>query len=466
MDIFKKMFKTSSIYFVGRVLSGCISFFLLPVYTNKITASNYGYYELLSSILTVCISVLCLEMWGGILRFSFNKTDTLYKSKVYSTGFVMLNFSLFIYICIILLCKTYFNLENISMLILFGVTLAYSLTYGMIARAKGANYIYALSGLWSSIVNGISGIIAVYIFHLQQEALFLSVILGYTAQIFIIQYKLKIHTEIKLKYFDKQLSREMFIYSLPLAINSIVYYLQNNANKLIIENKLGLEQVGIFSVVSKYMSIVSLLASIFHLAWQETAFSISNTNNKNNVYQNGLTVFSRLTSVAIVLSLPLIKITFKYLIGTDYSQAENLIPFFYFSLFLLTMNGFLTNLLTAEKKTKFLFWGKSIGCILNLGGMLLFTQKYGLLSVAVCLLVGNIAEFLVLAIILKKLISFKVDLSSIYFYLLTYIISTVVFLYGNTMLNLIWFIILIILCVFYLYEYINVIRKLIKHKLT
>lgn len=464
MDIFKKMFKTSSIYFVGRVLSGCISFFLLPIYTNKIAVSNYGYYDLVSSILTVSISVVCLEMWGGILRFSFNSSDLTFKSKVYSTGFIMLNISLVLYICFIFVAYFYLDIRNIFLFILFGVTLAYSLTYGMIARSKGANYVYALSGLWSSIINALSGIIAVYIFHLQLEALFISVILGYIAQIIIIQFKLKVHADLKLKYFDKHLFREMFFYSLPLAVNSIVYYIQNNANKLIIENKLGMEEVGIFSVISKYMSIVTLLASIFHLAWQETAFSISNSLNKKEVYQNGLTVFSRLTSVAIVLSLPLIKVTFKYLIGLGYSQAENLIPFFYFSLFLLTMNGFLTNLLTAEKKTNLLFWGKSVGCILNLGGMFIFTQKYGLISVALCLVLGNAAEFLVLVLVLRKLINFKVDLSSIYFYIVFYVITAAIYLLGNTMGNLIWFVLLAIFCMFYLRKYLSVISGFIKPK--
>ena len=45
MSSTKKFFKSSMVYFMGNVLTKIISFFLLPLYTTRISTDEYGYFN-------------------------------------------------------------------------------------------------------------------------------------------------------------------------------------------------------------------------------------------------------------------------------------------------------------------------------------------------------------------------------------------------------------------------------------
>ena len=76
MKNFWKFVKTSGIYFVGTVLQKLITFFLLPIYTAYISPKDMGTYDAAIAYITFLCSVLFLDIWSGIMRFTFEYEAT------------------------------------------------------------------------------------------------------------------------------------------------------------------------------------------------------------------------------------------------------------------------------------------------------------------------------------------------------------------------------------------------------
>ncbi len=80
MNRLKRFLQTALTYFIGNILSKLITFVLIPIYTNKLTPSEYGNYDLVITIITLFVSVAF-----GMVCFDFRlnarkimKSMTLY----------------------------------------------------------------------------------------------------------------------------------------------------------------------------------------------------------------------------------------------------------------------------------------------------------------------------------------------------------------------------------------------------
>lgn len=75
MSRIKRFFQTALIYFAGNIFSKLVTFFLIPLYTNKLLPSEYGDYDLVITIITLFVAVAFFQIWDGMFRFSFDSKD-------------------------------------------------------------------------------------------------------------------------------------------------------------------------------------------------------------------------------------------------------------------------------------------------------------------------------------------------------------------------------------------------------
>ena len=78
MSIIKNFLKSSSIYFLGQMLSKIIVVLLLPIYTKMITPSDYGYYDLVNTCINIISTLVYVEIWTRSFKIYFG----LYRKRV------------------------------------------------------------------------------------------------------------------------------------------------------------------------------------------------------------------------------------------------------------------------------------------------------------------------------------------------------------------------------------------------
>ena len=70
MSRIKRFFQTALIYFAGNIFSKLVTFFLIPLYTNKLLPSEYGDYDLVITIITLFVAVAFFK--SGMECFVFH----------------------------------------------------------------------------------------------------------------------------------------------------------------------------------------------------------------------------------------------------------------------------------------------------------------------------------------------------------------------------------------------------------
>ena len=449
----KNMLKSSIVYFIGRGLSGIVSILMLPIYTGRILPEEYGYYETVNSIVIFLIPVLCIEVWTGMLKYvlSYHSGDSKYSVKdIYSASFCIINLGCIVFIAGALLFYLISPFRYLGLVILCGISLALSCNEGYVARSEGKNAVYAISGIIGTFTNAISGIVCVYAFEMQAQALFLAYALGNIAQFVWLEINNKVFINKRIYFFsiNKQLLKKLAVFCIPLGLNSIVYYLMNNFNKVVISMMMGNDYVGIFTVAGKFMAIATSVAAVIQYAWVELTFSLNDSDDKGAIYNFAMKVVTDLSLFLVVIMLPVIHILFPYLIGSDYVDAFPLIPVYYFSLGYTIISGFYVNIFRAEEDTKTGLYARIAACIVSLTILLLLTPILGLQGVGISISFGAVVEYVFLCIAARKY-NVRFSVLKTVIFLLFYCLSSIAYFDDTVIYSFVFAILAVVLFAIY-----------------
>ena len=163
MSSIKHFFKSSIVYFIGNVLTKIMSFFLLPLYTYRISTEAMGYYDLSTSYLNILIPVICMEIWTSIMRYMFDYYEIRGKYKAIFNG----------------------------LLIFGGSVVLYTLLLGL---------------------------------NMTLNSLYIAMIIGLVVQILILEGRIHLFRHLSVQLFDWELLKSMLRYSIPLSVNSACFW--------------------------------------------------------------------------------------------------------------------------------------------------------------------------------------------------------------------------------------------------
>ncbi|MDU7210100.1 MAG: lipopolysaccharide biosynthesis protein, partial [Streptococcus sp.] len=69
---YKQLFSNSILYSIGNFGSSAVSFLLLPLYTNALTTGQYGYIDIIQTLIDLLLPVLSLNFADSILRYTLD----------------------------------------------------------------------------------------------------------------------------------------------------------------------------------------------------------------------------------------------------------------------------------------------------------------------------------------------------------------------------------------------------------
>lgn len=465
MNIVQRMAKISSIYFIGKGLSGIVTFVMLPIYTNKISTSAYGTFDTINTIVAVLVPVVCMEIWSGVLRISYEKDEPQYVKKVcqigvliYSCGMILLGIGLVI-------AKLFFDFNFAFLTFLLSLTLGSSLLLCDITRANKKNFDYAISGVIATVTNATVGILCVFGLKNEDTALFFATISGYFFQsIFLVMRNQfwKIFCDFKI---ERNITGKLVKFCWPLIFNTITNYMSTNFNRVWISFVLGSSMTGIFGVANKFVSIVTLIGAVFQYAWLEITYGINDKilEDRCKVYSEAIRIFSKAMAGVVICTLPLISIVFPIFVGGNFVAAKDVIPIYYASLWMTLITGFLLNIFMAENYTFAKLILRLIACVINVGLLIVLIYPLNLYGVSMAIVIGSLIEMLLLIFFLRKRIQMKFYWSTGIFYVIFYVGSMVCFK-QTILVNIIWFVIATICTLLYCRKELKRISRLILKK--
>ncbi|HIZ56641.1 MAG TPA: lipopolysaccharide biosynthesis protein [Firmicutes bacterium] len=458
MDCLKNFFKTIFVYFIGNVASRLVSFILLPLYTGLVSDAEFGYHDLAINLMTIVVSVLCIDVWTGIMRFMFDFKNIRDKRRVISTGTAMGIFSFLIFTAGYLITCQFIEIQYPFIVYLFGAGYIYYEITSYVARGLGKNFVYVSAGLIGTVIAAVTNIVLLVFFDWQADALILATGLSYLIPAIYIDLRVGVLRRFRLSQVSPKLMRAMYRYCLPLSINSVSFWINSGFNRIVITQQLGSAANGQYAVANKFTTIILLIVSVFNLAWQEAAFSMTNENDRGKKYTFILKYYNRFIGCGVLLLLPVTTFLFPIMVRGDYDAARAIIPVSYLATFANTLSSFLGNIMCAEKATMTTFTSNILGGVVSIASIYLLIGKFGLQAAAISMLLGFVVIVIFRFFSIQKSVPIRFDISFFVPYALMFILSSYIFYSRSIVANILLFLGLICYSIFILR---NLIRMLL-----
>ncbi|WP_060825399.1 oligosaccharide flippase family protein [Sulfurospirillum cavolei] len=328
-NLYSPFLKNTSIYLCGSLISAGVPFLLLPILTRHLNPSEYGYVSMFTLLLSIVGVFTGLSVQGSIAREYFNEN---------------INFKEFVFNCILLLF-----ISTLCVMLLFLLFIEYISKWSSLSDY----YLYAIVGI--SFFQFLS-LIVLALYQIQAKAKEYSFMQIFQSSgtvllsIFFIVYcemdwqgraLAQILTMItiglvscKILYKDwivirvnKEYLKIALSFGLPLIPHSLGGTLVVVADRLIINNSLGVYDVGIYTAglqIGKMMSLVTSSISNGYTPIFYKCLNESNDTLKKKIVLLTYIYFIGLLVLAFIIGFfaPLLV---KYILGKNFFASANII---------------------------------------------------------------------------------------------------------------------------------------------
>jgi O-antigen/teichoic acid export membrane protein len=437
MDVVKENNNTNRlingtfIYFIGTFLSKGLAVIMLPIITTYITRSEYGYYDLLVTLVGLFVPVFTVQSIEAVFRFLF-EADEKRKKELLSNVWIIVIFGSFLFsISIGTYSIVVKQVQYMGWFILYFIVTAIVTMYQRVARSYQKSKEFALSGVINAVLLAIFQTIFIILFNLGGESLFLSYILSTFITCIYLEKHTKSLRDFSMKFINIQCIRDIIKFSLPLVPNNISWWAASSLNSLMIVYFLGTADNGIYAVANRFAYILSTLANVFQMSWQETSIISYNDKDKDSfnsiVFNN---YFQNLFYLSF-LGILLIKILMPIFFINEYQEILNFLPILLYGTCMSCISLFYGAGYISSKNTQGAFWTTIIGAVLNIVFCYIFIINIKLLAPAISTFIAYFAIWIIRHNTMKAYFKIKIKWISIFKIFLIAILITLIYYCGN-----------------------------------
>ena len=412
---------TRNIFVFGAatVVSRLITFILTPIYTRYFSPHEFGIYSLTTMAINIICPLCMLGISDALFRLYFDKDNLSFQKELISTGLklvICVTSSVLIIFFIFRKPITIKYLGDIKYLdyIVLAIFIIFfrnitTITNSIIRMENNRKKIVQIT-LIQSIIILMLNLFFIVIMHKDMRFILITNVINLTILFFITYEYSKKYLDFTNLKINKNISKEIIIYGLPLAPVFIGYWVLSAADKLILNYIYDTSAVGLYTVGMKLASIMSLFQTIFSQGWQFFSFSTMQDNDASKVYGKifDLVVFAGVSIVTILLFYG--DFIFKILFSKIYYEAWIVSPVLCLGPVIMVLWCITTIGARVMKRTYLSTIGLFLASIANIILNFLFIPKYYLIGAAVATLISYIIMLLFAIVIICPL--FNVDFNN------------------------------------------------------
>lgn len=398
-------------YTVGDILTHGSALILVPIYTYLLSKEDFGIISLMILFYTASKFIISFSVKSSYYRLIFECSHQERKELTFS-AFLNSSFLSFILIIFLELLK-YFKLQT------FGINLIY---YDYLQIVFLASWLYTINEIALSLykyynkskifalVNTLRVIIEIISFYLllnygsdAVESKFYGLAIAFMLSISI-HFLFGLKNEFVVKY-NKNLSRKLLKFSIPLVINDLVGWGLVSIDQLIYQSFYGLEKLAVLAlgiqVISTYKyGMEGILKAVNN--------KIFHTVDRLKIYANqALIFFINLFAIGGALLVIFEKQIIAILGNNKFSESVTIIHYFIIPKFLLLITTILGFYLLAQKKKKDILYATIISFITMLILSPILIPKFDVLGAATSSFVSIIARLVFMILVINKFLPLK-----------------------------------------------------------
>lgn len=322
---YKVLLKDTFIFALGNLGSKIILFLLVPLYTNYLTKAEYGVADLVTSFSQLIIPFVTLVINEAVIRFALKKYEK--KENVLFAAFIVLLFASIFTFLLMPIVRLYkpiaqWRWELAILVILSG----FSETEKAYLKAINRNKYYSIISVMQTFVlascnlyllkfcnAGVKGYITA-----NNLALAFTTLAGFLAG--------DVFGALRQADYDKSLLKRMIVFSSPLILNNVSWWIIHSSDKIMIESMINASELGLYTAASKIPSLINVIISIFIQAWGISSIKEVEKSKDSNFFSN---VFNGYTFIAFgvaILFTGIIKPFMNVYVGVAFREAWRYAP--------------------------------------------------------------------------------------------------------------------------------------------
>jgi O-antigen/teichoic acid export membrane protein len=401
LDRIKIATKDTFIYSLGNITTKIIGLVLLPLYTEKLSVSEYGVLGVVEISIQLLIAAFSLSLQQALSRWYW---DEKYRDKQHSMFFttliatvVIVVFMFLIFLpftgslSVLLLDSAKYNYLFKLMLISASLQIISRLIF-MLMRLQRKPLWYSLTNIFKLLVT--LGLTIYFIVVLKRgvEGIIEAQIIGFV--LLILANGNYIYRNIK-PIFERSIFREMIQFSFPLVLSAVGGILLNVTDRYLLRYIGDMEDVGLYNLGFKLANVLKIFViNSVSSAIGPLKYKLMNQPNNKRFYSKIMT-YTAYGFIVLLLVLTLFsKEAIRFLAANpDYWSAYQIVPFLTFAhLFDLLRRNVNFGLLV-RKKTKIISAIMLIIAIINVVFNALFISSFGILGAAAATMLAQIVFF-------------------------------------------------------------------------
>lgn len=458
----KELLKAGILYSIGNALNSLIGFLLLPICTSQFPVDGYAVINLAILVGTLSSTFTYFGASSSMLRYYYDYPSESVRQKMVNSAFLIVVlgglFQLFVGLAFRGTFSNWvFSTPEYGYLLVLSLALAsvqtINTSFFILLRCDDKNVKYVTLNAVTLLLS--IGIMIVWLrFDVELYVPIASQLIGNVAVMLImaLNYKIKLF-DVKREEIKKILS-----FGIPVALSSLLFYLLNTSDQLIMKRLGTLYDVGIYGFGSKISMIIqSLLIVPFSMIWAQLRMKYKTSD--------GFDRFMTLVGAYYILAASTAALLFIYfgkelvniasLGNEEYIASLRYIPFLIFAQIIYSSHMVFDFGIQIKNKTRIYAYVCTISLLVNLLANYFGIKYFGPSSAPVVKLVTYTMYFLAIFTISQRLYSVRFEKRSLMAVLLSSLMVVVYLTYAITALFVIRLLIILAYTVMILFLFIQ-----------
>lgn len=347
---YKRLIGDTFIFALGNLGSKIILFFMIPLYTNCLTTEEYGTADFVFTIAQLVIPFVSLVIFDAVLRFGLaqnaNRENVLKTSlSVILAGSVLS----------VILTPIFNFYEPISewkwylcVYVIFTM-LGYVLTNYL--KLIDKNKLYAFVSVVHTAVLAFANMFLLFDLRLGIQGYLIAAILGSISTCVLSFLFGRMWRDLYLGKVDRILLKEMILFSAPLILNNVSWWVIQSSDKIMIEAMVGAAALGLYTTATKIPSLINVIISIFSQAWGISSVREYESSNDNNFYSDVFSTYSFLTFGVAIMIATIAKPFMAFYVSENFFDSWRYVPLLLSSAAFSSVSSYFGSLYGALKKS-------------------------------------------------------------------------------------------------------------------
>jgi O-antigen/teichoic acid export membrane protein len=408
----QKLFKNTILISIGNVGSKTINIILLPYYTMLLTTVEYGELDLINSTLALLIPIVSINMFEAVFRYSSeinaNKTK-IFTSAILTNTLILLIVGL---VSVIISNSKYSSEYILPVFILLAINIIQMILKHFIKSInKMKTYVY--SDFIQVIIFIIFNIYFIGILKLGVKGFILAKIFSLLIDATFILFHGKVYKYISISQFDAIAVREMFGFGIPLIPNSLMWWVNNLADRYLIVYFIGAAANGLYGIAAKFPIVIAILSGIFINAWKISAYEEYHQTDSAKFYSRIFTFYFFMLTFITSLMLIMLKPVIFLILGAEFHSAWMYSPLLIMAGLFSALAGFLGTNYDVMKNTKMTLKSTLVAAIVNISLNLIFIPQFGIQAASASTLISMLILTLIRAYESQKYMNMTFEVKKI-----------------------------------------------------